>query len=578
MEFSKKELETDVLVIGTGIAGCFAAIRAKELGANVVMVEQGKSGFWGQSNGGMHRLRVVLPDDDFDTVMGGTVKECEYMIDQEYAAEALKETWTTFQDLLKLGIEFRRDDSGNIQWYFCDTLYPNFKQRQVLFEPMGTYKHILKVNKEAIRRGVKVLDRVLITDLLSTDGKVQGAVGFHTRDGNFYLIKAKAVVMASGGFGGGGVSYPSLTGDGIAMGVKAGAELRGMEFGRTEVGGLLFDRGYPSWVYMLTNPQEEEVTITNVKGEEFLEKYELGRRLPGRKYYGPPWRLQLMAMLKELREGRGPCYVDYRAPQKADRLREFWGSYFERALKQIALTGTTLDEIKYELGVTRGHNQGGGIRIDAHGQSSLPGLYSGGVASDLCGTVQYTYLSGLNGAMITGRRAGDSAAKYALSQSQPIVNEKQVERFQEHVYEPLNRRQGVTSDEMRLEITKNWLNVDIRNEIRLRKAHENFQNLRKTSSQLVAKDLQELAKCHKIENYLECSDAIAVAAYARRESRLEHIREDYPLTDNKEWLKWVIVRLDGDELRAYLEEIPINRWKYKPEPHVVNRLRLKEEV
>jgi succinate dehydrogenase/fumarate reductase flavoprotein subunit len=180
--------------------------------------------------------------------------------------------------------------------------------------------------------------------------------------------------------------------------------------------------------------------------------------------------------------------------------------------------------------------------------------------------------------MITGRRAGDSAARYALSQSQPKVNEKQVERFRRHVYEPLNRRQGVTSDEMRLEITKNWVNVDIRNEIRLRRAHENFQNLRKTSSQLVAKDLQELAKCHKIENYLDCSDAIAVAADARRETRLEHIREDYPLTDNREWLKWVIVRLDGDELRPQLEEIPVNRWKYRPEPRVVNRLQLKEEV
>jgi succinate dehydrogenase / fumarate reductase flavoprotein subunit len=92
-----------------------------------------------------------------------------------------------------------------------------------------------------------------------------------------------------------------------------------------------------------------------------------------------------------------------------------------------------------------------------------------------------------------------------------------------------------------------------------------------------AVDLHELAKCHKMKNYLECSDAVATAALARKETRLEHIREDYPLTDNREWLKWVIVHREGDELKAYLENIPIDRWKYKPEPVIVNRLRPKEE-
>jgi succinate dehydrogenase/fumarate reductase flavoprotein subunit len=577
MEVDCKEFTTDVLVVGSGIAGCFAAMEAKERGADVLMVEQGKSGFWGMSVGGTHRLRVVLPGDDFDAAMKGTVEECEYMIDQEFAGTALKETWDRFNDLLKFGVDFRRNDKGQILWYQGDTQDPHFKQRNAMWEPVGSYKHLLKINRQAVLRGVKVLDRVLATDLLTRDGKVQGAVGIDTRQGIFYVLKAKAVVIASGGFSGGGAGiYPHLTGDGIAMGLRAGAELRGMEFGKAETGGILVDRGCPTWVFVLLNPQEEEITITNARGEEFLEQYELGRRLEGRKYYGPPWRIQLMAMLRELREGRGPCYVDYRAPNKQSRLREFWGSYFDRTLKQIALTGTTLDQIKYELAIARGYNLGGGIRIKTNGESSVLGLYSGGQASDMCGTAQYTILSGMGVSMITGGKAGENAAQYAFSQSSPVVHEEQLAVIRKQIVAPFDHRQGVTPDEIHLKIRKAWLNVDLRNESRLKKAHDEFGALRGDLANLVASDSHELVKCLKIRNYLDCSDAVAVAALARRETRLEHIREDYPLTDNKEWLKWVIVHNVEDELQTRLEDIPISRWKYKPEPALIDRLRLKK--
>jgi succinate dehydrogenase/fumarate reductase flavoprotein subunit len=475
-------------------------------------------------------------------------------------------------------VEFRRDEKGQILWYFADTLYPEFEQRNVLWQPIGSYKHILKINKEVVRRGIQVLDRVLVTDLLTNNERVQGAVGCDTREGNFYVFNAKAVVIASGGFSGGGIgNWPSLTGDGIAMGLRAGAELRGMEFGKAEAGGVLMDRGWPVWIFVLLNPQEEGIAFTNVKGEEFLEKYELGRRLPGRKYYGPPFRVQLMAMLKELREGRGPCYVDYRTPNKVSRLRDFWGSFFDRTLKQIELTGTTLDQAKYELAIARGFNQSGGIRINLEGQSSVAGLYAAGQSSDMCGTVQYAILSGMMSSMITARRAGESAAKDALNQPQLRKDEEQIENFRESIYSPLLREKGITSDEIRMKTIRAWLNVDLREEKRLIQAHNDFRHLKEEASNLKANNHHELVKCHKMSNYLECSDAVAVAALARKETRLEHIREDYPLTDNKEWLKWIIVQRLQDDLHARLEDIPIHKWRYRPEPVVVNRLRLRSE-
>lgn len=574
MEPCCNALNTDVLVIGSGIAGCFAALRARELGAEVMMVEQGKSGFSGMSVGGTHRIRVVLPEDDLDAAAKGTVMECEYMVDQEFLEEALEETWPRFQDILRLGGNFRRDDRGEIRWYFADTAYPDFKQRNALWEPIGSYQHILKINKEVIRRGARVFDRVMLVDLLVNDGQVQGAVGFDTRKGDFYVFKARAVVIAAGGFSGGGAgSWPALTGDGIAMGLKAGVELRGMEFGKAETSGILPDRGAPQWVSVLLNPQEPEVTISNALGEEFLEQYELGRRVTGRKYYGPPWRVQLMAMLKEIKEGRGPCYVDFRAPDKADRLRMFWGSFFDRTLKQVKLTGTTFDKMKYELALSRGYNLGGGIRITPRGESSVPGLFSAGQSSDMCCIAQYAIISGMMASCITGRRAGESAAEFARFQCESRFDKEQAAFLKHKIYEPLNRKQGLESDVLRMETIKAWVNIDIRNEDRLMRAHREWRGLREQAEHLVAADYHELSKCHKVRAHIECSDAVAVAALARRETRLEHIREDYPLTDNRDWLKWIIVKAVGDEISAFQEEIPLKRWRYRPEPTMVDRLR-----
>lgn len=565
--------ETDVLVIGSGIAGCFAALRAKELGADVVMVEQGKSGYWGMSVGGTHRVRVVLPEDDLDAAMKATVMECEYMVDQDFIEEALVETWDRFQDIQKLGGDFRRDERGEIKWYWADTAYPDFKQRNAMWEPVGSYKHILKMNSQVRKRGVKVIDRVMLVDLITDRGQVQGAVGFDTRKGDFYAFKAGAVVVAAGGFSGGGVgNWPALTGDGIAMGIRAGAELRGMEFGKAETGGMLPDRGSPPWVSVLLNPQEEEITVTNALGEEFLEQYELGRRIPGRKYYGPPWRVQLAAMLKEIREGRGPCYVDYRAPNKTARLREFWGSFFDRTLKQVQLTGTTFDKMKYELALGRGYNLSGGIRINPRGESSVAGLYSAGQSSDMCCIVQYAIVSGMMASAITARRAGETAARYALSAAGSPLDKEHAEFLKQEIYKPLERTVGVKADELRMETIKAWVNIDIRNEGRLTAAQQAFRTLREQAEDLAASNYHELVKCHKMSAYIDCSEAVAVAARARRETRLEHIREDYPLTDNKDWLKWVVVRQTDEGIIARLEDIPLHRWKYRPEPAMIDRL------
>jgi succinate dehydrogenase/fumarate reductase flavoprotein subunit len=180
--------------------------------------------------------------------------------------------------------------------------------------------------------------------------------------------------------------------------------------------------------------------------------------------------------------------------------------------------------------------------------------------------------------MVTGYRAGESAAKYSLAQQNlDSLDEEQARTLKGEIYAPLKRKQGVTADEIRLNVMKAWVNIDLRNEINLQKAREAFIELEKEASNAKAKDLHELTKHHKLKNYIQCAQAVAEAALIRRESRLDHYRDDYPLTDNKNWLKWVITQRTGNTLHTSLEDIPIAQWTYKPEPTVYDLLRLRTE-
>ena len=552
MTISEHTITTEVLVIGAGFAGCFAAIRARELGAKVVIVEQGKSGFAGRSSVGTNINRVVLPEDNFDMALKGTVLQTDYMVDQEYAEGAIAETWDRFQELLKLGANFRRDYSGQILWHFHKTHYPPFQQRQAMWEPFGSYKHVLKVKAGAVRLGARVLDMTVITDLLVSDGKVVGAVGINRRNGNFYVFKAKAVVMATADtYSAACGNNPALTGDGIAMALRAGAELRGMEFGRSGFGPIRVSSELLAPMASLMafrSSGNSEPTIVNAQGEEFVEKYEFLRRLPERQYGGPSWKNHIPAIMKECQEGRGPCFIDF---------------------------GRARIEFGY---VDQFSSQNGGIRINPYGISSVPGLFAGGIASDMCCAVHFSIPANIMGSHITGRRAGESAAKYAQSQSRKALDKEEISRIKAEAYAPLNRQKGITEEEIRVKLIQAWPNVDYRNETRLNKAFQNFRQLEQESASLKADDFHELVNCLKIRNTLQLAQAEALAALARRESRLEHFREDYPLMDNKDWLKWVIVHGIGDRMQTYLQDIPIERWKYRPEPVLVDRLQLRKDA
>jgi adenylylsulfate reductase subunit A len=260
---------------------------------------------------------------------------------------------------------------------------------------------------------------------------------------------------------------------------------------------------------------------------------------------GPSWKNYIPAIMKEIKEGRGPVFYE-------------------------------ANGMKFEIGFSqRASAQTGGVRIDKHGVTNIPGLFAGGNGSDMCGGMHFSIPYNLMGSCFTGRRSGGSAALYAKERAFLEPDAAQVARFKTEAYAPVNRSSGLTESEVRCRMIDLWPCMDYRTEETLTKAYNGFRTLKAEAAGLrCGDDVHELAKCLKIRNVIQLGEAQALAARERRESRIEHYRADYPYMDNINFAKWVVVSGIDDDMRAELADIPFERYKYRPEAEIVDRCAL----
>jgi succinate dehydrogenase/fumarate reductase flavoprotein subunit len=234
-------VETDVLVIGGGIAGCFAAIKAREQGLDVTIVDKGYAGKSGSSIAAGGSWLVLNPEwgHDFDAAMNFVNTRSEYINSREWSEIFLKESWATYQDLVSWGIEFPVE-SDKIKDYWDIYLTGPHRPAGLTSLPLGSVplrhrKTAPVLRKQAEKAGARIMDRIMCTDLLKQDGKVVGAIGFPIESYDLYIFKAKATVLAGGNncFRSPGFHTSMLTGDADGMAYRAGAEITGKEFPST---------------------------------------------------------------------------------------------------------------------------------------------------------------------------------------------------------------------------------------------------------------------------------------------------------------------------------------------------------
>jgi len=184
-------ISTDVLVIGGGVAGLPAAIKAKEKGVDVLVVDKGGIGWAGQmvlTGAGC----MFLQPEDMDKWCKWIVETGEYLNNQENTYAFGKDHYQVIKETGEdLGAPFLKDADGKVALlpYYQNYSYTRYQPRNFM----------IKLKQVAAKRGIKMMDKVFITDLLRRDGKVLGAIGFGILDGKTYLFKAKATVLANGG-------------------------------------------------------------------------------------------------------------------------------------------------------------------------------------------------------------------------------------------------------------------------------------------------------------------------------------------------------------------------------------------
>ena len=556
-------ISTDVLIVGGGIGGIVAATKAKEHPVDVLVVDKATVGWAGLAPKGHGVLWNIAPGDDPDKFIEHHVRNIGcYLNDQELFYSYARESYGVVEKLAEWGVKVVRDAEGKI----ATSKHMFIRECSIAGADIDM---MLPLRGKARKMGVKVLNKVQVVDLLVQNGRVIGAVGFNIIDGRFYIFKAKATILANGG-----CSYKLLrewaetAGEGIAAAYRAGAEMRNAEFGNAC--SLFRKTG--------THCRAEYPYIVNALGENIFKRYVQG------------WEedafLLGLGMEKEVNEGRGPIFVDL--SQRTQPLttglvdprtqplpsilhnRPIFVSWNKRQDSKVHKYGPSSSKPEVILGFIGSVEP---IKVDHEMKTSLAGLWAIGDTSDAgsswLGAQGLMRIGGhgLMNAVMSGLRAGSGAARFASEGRSPEVNNVEVKRLKEDMFAPMRRDKGLLPDDAIYPIQETVAPVKYslrRSKERLEEGLSRIKEVQERLPELWAKDGHGLVKCHEAKGMVLCAEMVFRAALMRTESRGWHYREDYPERDDKNWLKWIIIKQEAGKMVFSTEPVPIDKYKFKP--------------
>lgn len=554
-----EKISTDVLIIGGGTAGCYAALTISENSDKKVLIcEKAHIKRSGCLAAGVNALNAYIvegrkPQDYVDYAK----KDADGIVREDLLLTMSEKLNKVTDRLEKLGLVILKDENGK---------YVTRGNRN------------LKINGENIKpiladavekaKNVTVLNRVNIFDYSVKNNKINGAFGFGIESGIFYTIEAKTVIIATGGAAGlyksnnPGFSrhkmwYPPFnTGAGYAMGIRAGAEMTTFEMR------FIALRCKDTIAPTGTLAQGVGAKQINSLGEVYETKYGL---TTSERVYGT---------VNENQEGRGPCYLrteGITAEQDKSLLKAYLNMAPSQTIKWIE-SGRNPSRQNVEIEGTEPYIVGGhtasGYWVDADRATTIEGLFAGG---DVAGGCPQKYVTG---ALAEGEIAGLSAVKYIDSKEsfEKISDEDTNYHLRETEKYLTDRHSLYTTEQLEeamqtvMDSYAGGIKTNYRfNEKQLDIADCKIRQLETLTDDLYAEDFQELMYICELKERLTVCKSVIAHLRARKETRWHSFAEnlDYPEKDDRNFNKYVNSRLENGEIKIIIRDLVTGGEKYE---------------
>ena len=582
--------EYDVVIVGAGGAGLRAAIEASASGAKTALVCKsllGKAHTVMAEGGVAAALRNVDTRDDWQVHFRDTMKGGKFLNQWRMAQLHAQEAPDRVRELETWGAVFDRTRDGRmLQRNFGGHTYPRLAH---VGDRTGL-EMIRTLQDKGVHAGIDVHMECTIRKILKDGERVAGCFGYQRESGRFVVFRAKSVVLATGGIGrcweitSNSWEY---TADGHAMALWAGADLIDMEFVQfhptgmvwpPSVRGTLITEGVRGEGGVLLNNKGERFMFDNIpemfqgdyaetqeEATQWVEQVIAGEQATARR---PPELLTrdvvARAIRKEVRAGRGSphggVFLDIASRRSAEEIKKKLPSMYHQ-FKELADVDITTDPM--EVGPTC-HYMMGGVRVQAETQeSTVPGLFAAGESAGGMHGANRLGGNSLSDLLVFGKRAGEHAAKYAAeTNSFGEINADEIKQVAEESLSPFEKSDGenpYTVHEGLREVMQNLVGI-VRTDEDLRSALGKLSDLRERAAKIkVGGNIQFNPGWHlalDLNNMLDISEAVTLAALERAESRGGHTREDHPESE-AEWSKTSnIIRQTDSNIRVFREPLP----------------------